>query len=1382
MKKSLIILLFSLLCFSSSMATVVKSTPTQVRQSDGTTLTVIPFGDERVAWYRTLDEYTLMINTNNDFVYAIDNGQGGMKPSNIIAHNIEDRSKEENDFLASIKKKLFYSSEQVSLMKQYIDATIDYNKKITNLKSATDEVENYKMLVILMSFSDVAFTTPKQDVDDLFNQVGYSKNGHPGSVHDYFVASSSGKLNLSATVVGPYIADSVQSYYGKQEGSINDLNVRTLIREAVKKADNDVDYSQFINGNANNYVSCVYIIYAGYSQASNINYPDLIWPHRSVIYPPLELDGVKIQDYGCSSEFEGTVGYSSPMKIGTICHEFSHVLGQPDHYDTDYEENGNAFNPGTWDIMAAGNYNGSGAFPPLWNAKERSVRGYVTFEDAVVDNDYTLEELQKSAKSIRLKYTNLPNEFYIIENRQQSGFDYFLPGHGMLIYKVDYNVDGWSYNCANCDTTRLGFELITANGSKHTYNWGWSYGQNQPFPGSTNKRSFTDNTDPSSKSYSGYSLNKPLYRITENTTTQNITFHVGDTTNYVDIYNADIKLRYDTIKASANLRNYSMNIIEKGFLYSTNSVPNDSNSLKQIDNSSQNTIQVNLLGLDNNTTYYFRPYAKTSSAISYGEIIQIKTPCQIINTFPYEEYFMDSLITCWTQENKIYVSNNWKIDTNNHAYIQSDYAWTNSYIFEQPLVKLITPPMNTTVLDNPILVFSHQQKTLSNRTDNLRIYYKTQLDNDWTLLKSYTSAINNWQTDTIQLPIKSKTLYIAFEAALKGGNGIYLDSVIVTDKTITSWPVVDINSVYNIIDKGATFKANLLSSGYTNIVEKGFVLSTTTNPTIDDIVISVTDTMLGEYTITNTTLEPSTTYYTKAFARNEGMITYSTEKIFTTKCEKIKDFPYSPDLSSMDTICFDREGNKLVLPILDLSDKDSMAVIYKATRNTNSQTLYSVEVYYRDGVEGEWEILDITEEPEGQTITVTIPTLNHQSENAYIAFVGADLTMGAYTIDSITIRAMSQIAYVSTDSIALSQYNAIYVKGNISYQGITPNTQRGFVYSTSPNPTIEDNKVIVGSGIGSFSTTITSLSTLTTYYVRAFATNSFGTAYGETRSIKTQYNPIYNNTISSDQHLCSGSIPAILTGTTPTGGNGQFDYLWIYSTDGITWQECDEGNITTNDWYEPKQLKTTTYYRRIVTSYASIDTSNIVTITIDPTTKGGNVFALQSTIKQNEEVTLQIRAYVGQILYWERLAPGYDWMEMDNTADIEYLVDKPTDIGEYAYRTVIKSGVCGSSTSGEDIVTVEKGVGIEEIDNTYSFTLSPNPATNTVYIKTNGSKYDNQKVNIIITNAQGQTVYNEDILLNNNTKIDVHSLPIGSYIVTIRNNNIYQNTKLIISK
>ena len=132
---------------------------------------------------------------NGDFVYAISDGKGGMMPSNVISHNPENRTAEETAFVSTLDKALFYSSEQISYLKQLWLAVDDFEAKRVGAKSGVNEIETYKMVVILMSYADVAFESSREEVDALFNQVGYSVNGHQGSIHDYFKASSAGKLN-----------------------------------------------------------------------------------------------------------------------------------------------------------------------------------------------------------------------------------------------------------------------------------------------------------------------------------------------------------------------------------------------------------------------------------------------------------------------------------------------------------------------------------------------------------------------------------------------------------------------------------------------------------------------------------------------------------------------------------------------------------------------------------------------------------------------------------------------------------------------------------------------------------------------------------------------------------------------------------------------------------------------------------------------------------------------------------------------------------------------------------------------------------------------------------------------------------------------------------
>ena len=337
-KKAFWILLFMLILFNvKSFCTPAYPYPIEVTQSDKSVVTVTLKGDEKVSWAKSVDGFTLLRAENGDFVYAIADGRGGIKPSNVLAHNPNQRSEEEIALLATLSEDLFYSQEQIAYLKQFWAINQDFENRLSQApKSTTSPTETYRMVVILMGFADLAFTTPRAEIDALFNQVGYSVNGNAGSIRDYFLASSAGKLSVEATVVGPYTAANNMAYYGQNyEGTHTDMHVRELVTEAVIFADPEVDFSQFTNGEGEN-VSCVYVIYAGVPESSGNN-SNTIWPHRSRLYSSFAIDGVYVSDYGVSSEKQGSEYNPQPPTIGTICHEFSHVLGQADYYDTDYD-------------------------------------------------------------------------------------------------------------------------------------------------------------------------------------------------------------------------------------------------------------------------------------------------------------------------------------------------------------------------------------------------------------------------------------------------------------------------------------------------------------------------------------------------------------------------------------------------------------------------------------------------------------------------------------------------------------------------------------------------------------------------------------------------------------------------------------------------------------------------------------------------------------------------------------------------------------------------------------------------------------------------------------------------------------------------------------
>ncbi|MBR4547272.1 MAG: immune inhibitor A, partial [Paludibacteraceae bacterium] len=186
------------------------------------------------------------------------------------------------------------------------------------------------------------------------------------------------------------------------------------------------------------------------------------------IHPAVMLDGKRLNSYACSGEIE----YYSKQHdgIGTFCHEFGHVLGLRDHYATD---DGNHKTLGFWDTMDAGPYNNEGNTPPLFSAYEQFFLGWLTPVVISDTGSYSLNALTQEQKAYLLcagGTHNLigndpnPTTFYMLENRQQDGWDAYLPGHGLLLTKIQYNFTKWDYNEVNNDASSMGYDLIEADG------------------------------------------------------------------------------------------------------------------------------------------------------------------------------------------------------------------------------------------------------------------------------------------------------------------------------------------------------------------------------------------------------------------------------------------------------------------------------------------------------------------------------------------------------------------------------------------------------------------------------------------------------------------------------------------------------------------------------------------------------------------------------------------------------------------------------------------------------------------------------------------------------------------------------------------------------
>lgn len=365
---------------------------------------------------------------------------------------------------------------------------------------------NLRGLILLVEFSDNEFQ-PEHTADifrSVMNEEGCSVFGATGSARDYFVDQSGGLFTPDFDVFGPIKMPRKMEYYGANDRYGQDLHPAEMVRTACEKASEElgVDFSRYdFNGDGN--IDFVYVIYAGYAESYGAS-SNTIWPHASdVSYygEQCTLDGKTLGRYACSSELKYISG-ATLEGIGTFCHEFSHVLGQADHYNTRYPS---SVQLGVWDIMDQGNYNNESHTPPAYSAFERQLLGWMEIEEIDTPSErMELPELTVSRKAYRISTPN-EDEYFTLENRQQVGWDAYLPAKGLMIMHIAYDQSAWDGNYVNSGTVTR-YDLVEADGTQGRESATDLY----PIEGND---SFTDYTSPSSLTVDGRPTGKGVSMI-----------------------------------------------------------------------------------------------------------------------------------------------------------------------------------------------------------------------------------------------------------------------------------------------------------------------------------------------------------------------------------------------------------------------------------------------------------------------------------------------------------------------------------------------------------------------------------------------------------------------------------------------------------------------------------------------------------------------------------------------------------------------------------------------------------------------------------------------------------------------------------------------------
>ena len=310
-----------------------------------------------------------------------------------------------------------------------------------------------KGLIILAEFTDSKFKSGHDLAlyERIANDENYSGNNFRGSIKDYFKAQSHGLFELDFDVAGICQLQHPYAYYGKNSND-NDVRAGQMVAEACLWAhEHGTDFSKY-DWDGDGEVDQVFVLYAGHGEAS---YKDAntIWPHMYYLSASdygksLSLDGVTVDTYACSCELNGDGNLDG---IGTFCHEFSHCMGFPDLYDT--SSDGGWFGMGDFDLMCSGSYNGDSKCPAGYSAYEKAECGWLTLKDMTnIEQEISIvgvQPMSADGDAYIIKNKGHEDEFYILENRQKTGWDSYLPASGLMITHVDYDADIWDWNMPN---------------------------------------------------------------------------------------------------------------------------------------------------------------------------------------------------------------------------------------------------------------------------------------------------------------------------------------------------------------------------------------------------------------------------------------------------------------------------------------------------------------------------------------------------------------------------------------------------------------------------------------------------------------------------------------------------------------------------------------------------------------------------------------------------------------------------------------------------------------------------------------------------------------------------------------------------------------------
>ncbi|HRO85181.1 MAG TPA: FISUMP domain-containing protein [Niabella sp.] len=519
-------------------------------------------------------------------------------------------------------------------------------------------------------------------------------------------------------------------------------------------------------------------------------------------------------------------------------------------------------------------------------------------------------------------------------------------------------------------------------------------------------------------------------------------------------------------------------VTARGLVWSTSANPTlQSNNGKTSDGSGAGSFSSSITGLNANTTYYARAYATNSIGTAYGNELSFKTlsTLAVLTTNQAED------ITATTAACGGNVGND-----GGGAITARGVVWGTA--------------------QNPTI------ETNAGKTS------------DGTGTGSFSSVLNN---------LNPNTTYYARAYASNSVGTAYGNEI--TFKTSTALAVLTTFSAGEITSTSALSGGNITTDGGASVTDRGIVWHVIPNPTLENCMgTSKAGSGTGNFNAPLIMLSPNITYYVKAYATNSVGTAYGNEISFKTQSAT----------ASLTTNAITGITGNSATSGGDITSDGGVNVTARGVVWSTSQspTLENNTGKTNDGTgKGNYS----------SNLTGLL------ANTTYYVRAFATNSEGTAYGNELSFRTQSSIATLTTNSVGSITATTAVSGGNISSDGGASVTSRGIVWSTTSGPTIQNNqgKTTNGSGTGNFSSNLVGLTAGTTFYVRAYATNSNGTAYGNELSFKT------TGTLAS---VTTDAVTNITSTTAVSGGDISSDGGSAITAKGIVWSTASNPTLQSN--------------------------------------------------------------------------------------------------------------------------------------------------------------------------------------------------------------------------